>query len=279
VPLVVNTVHGLYAQPTDSWKRRLPVYALERFAAAFSHVELVQNSEDLETLARLRVPRRKLVRLGNGIDLSRFHPPARGERHQIRTELGLADDDIVLGAVGRLVREKGYAELFAAARRLFAERDDVRIVVVGPIETGKSDLLTRAEIDAAERDGVDFLGERDDVERIYRAMDVLIHVSHREGFPRAPMEAAASGVPAVLTDIRGCREVIEEGRGGRFVRPHDPADLFRVLSEVCSLEPANRAALAHTPATVRARFSDEAVIERTLEAYRSRVSQPVVEPA
>src|SRR4029077_11405471 len=57
VPLVVNTPHGLYAQPTARPARRLPVYALERVAAACSDVELVQNPEDLDTLARLRVPR------------------------------------------------------------------------------------------------------------------------------------------------------------------------------------------------------------------------------
>ena len=60
VPLVVNTQHGLYAQPTDRAARRLPVYGLERLAAMCSDVELIQNQEDLEMLARLGVPRRKL---------------------------------------------------------------------------------------------------------------------------------------------------------------------------------------------------------------------------
>ena len=74
VPLVVNTQHGLYAQPTDRTARRLPVYALERVAAACSDIELLQNQEDLETLAGLGVPRQKLRLLGNGIDLDRFRP-------------------------------------------------------------------------------------------------------------------------------------------------------------------------------------------------------------
>ncbi|MBK7324192.1 MAG: polysaccharide deacetylase family protein [Candidatus Microthrix sp.] len=72
VPAVVNTVHGLYAQPTDPWARRSVVAVLERGAAAASHAELVQNPEDVATLARWGVPGAGLTTLGNGIDLGRF---------------------------------------------------------------------------------------------------------------------------------------------------------------------------------------------------------------
>jgi glycosyltransferase involved in cell wall biosynthesis len=88
VPLVVNTQHGLYAQPQDRWARKLPVYVLERIAAAFSHAELVQNEEDVATLLRLRVPADKLTVLGNGIDLHRFKPDPE-LRAEVRRELGI----------------------------------------------------------------------------------------------------------------------------------------------------------------------------------------------
>ena len=80
VPVIVNTVHGLYATPEDRWARRAVVYTLERLAARCSHAELVQNPEDVEVLARLGVPRPKLHLLGNGIDLARFDPSRRGAR-------------------------------------------------------------------------------------------------------------------------------------------------------------------------------------------------------
>ena len=76
VPVVVNTVHGLYATPTDSLLRRALVYGLERTVSICSQAELVQNVEDMEALARWRVPARKLVLLGNGIDLRAFSTPA-----------------------------------------------------------------------------------------------------------------------------------------------------------------------------------------------------------
>ncbi len=149
VPLVVNTQHGLYAQPTDRLARRVPVYVLERIAAAFSHVELVQNEEDIVTLRRLRVPAAKLHLLGNGVDLDRFRP--RPEvRTEVRAELDIGDDQIVVGAVGRLVWEKGYAELFEAAKAILAERDDVLFVIAGPTDPDKGDPLTADDIAAAE---------------------------------------------------------------------------------------------------------------------------------
>jgi hypothetical protein len=79
---VVNTVHGLYAQPGDPLARRAAVYGLERIAATCSDAELLQNPEDLTVLRRLGVPERKLHLLGNGVDLSRFDPAAHADaRH------------------------------------------------------------------------------------------------------------------------------------------------------------------------------------------------------
>ncbi len=96
VPVVVNTVHGLYALPGDPFPKRAIVYALERAAAACSQAELLQNREDIEVLVRLGVPRARIHLLGNGIDLGRFDPTAfdadaratgRGPRCRRRTTL------------------------------------------------------------------------------------------------------------------------------------------------------------------------------------------------
>ncbi|HSM45797.1 MAG TPA: glycosyltransferase, partial [Acidimicrobiia bacterium] len=117
VPLVVNTMHGLYATDQDRWARRAVVYGLEAIAARFSDIELHQNPEDLELARAKRIlPRGKGELLGNGVDLARFDPALVGVegRHRIREELGIGDDQIVIGMVGRLVAEKGYPELFEA---------------------------------------------------------------------------------------------------------------------------------------------------------------------
>ena len=270
VPLVVNTQHGLYAQPGDRPLRRWPVYALERAAAACSDVELVQNPEDLETLARLGVPRAKLRLLGNGVDLERFRPQPDFVRKAVRAELGLDDDRVVVGAVGRLVWEKGYAELFAAARRLLSRRSDLVVVVAGPFDADKGDPLTPADVAAAESAGVRFLGHRDDPERLYAAFDVYVLASHREGFPRSAMEAAASGLPMVATDIRGCREVVEDGRTGLLVPVRNPGALEAAIDRLADDAELRRRMGEAAAAKARDEFDQQNVICRTLETYAER---------
>lgn len=268
VPYVVNTQHGLYAQPDDRLRRRLPVYALERLAASCSDAELVQSPEDVETLARLGVARRKLWFLGNGIDLDRFRPrPA--VRAEVRAELGYGPGDVVVGAVGRLVHEKGYREVFEAARRLRARHAALRWVVVGPTDAEKGDLLTDADIAAAEAEGIRFLGRRDDPERCYQAMDVYVLASHREGWPRSAMEAAACGVPVVATDIRGCRQVVQDGVTGVLVPPRDPEALAAAVGRLVA-EPDRRAAIAAAAAAAaRQRFDQGSVIAVTRQVYEA----------
>jgi glycosyltransferase involved in cell wall biosynthesis len=98
---VVNTVHGLYASPEDKASRKAVVYSLERAASVCSGAELVQNPDDLQVLAHLGVPSRKLVLLGNGVDLQRFRPETDEEtRREARVTLGIDDGAVVVGTVG-----------------------------------------------------------------------------------------------------------------------------------------------------------------------------------
>ena len=268
VPLVVNTQHGLYAQPGDSRKRRWAVYAAERFAAAFGDVELVQNPEDVDTLVqRLRVPPRKVRLLGNGVDLQRFDPVSvpPGARAALRTEWRIADDEVVIGTVGRLVAEKGIAELCAAAHQL---RGVARLVVIGPTDPGKIDAVPQSIISRARADGVVFAGRRDDMPECYCAFDIFVSASWREGFPRSAMEAAAMGLPIVATDIRGNRQVVADGVTGTLVPARDPGALTNALRDLAARP--NRRRLFGTAARARAvqTFDDRQVVKRTLAAYR-----------
>lgn len=269
VPLVVNTQHGLYAQPSDRRRRRWPVYAAESVAARFGHVELVQNPEDVDTLIhRLRVPERKVRLLGNGIDLARFDPANvdPGARDRLRAEWGVGVDEVVVGTVGRLVREKGIVELVDAAHRLRADGSDVRLVVVGPSDPGKSDALDADAMARARADGVVFTGQRTDMPECYAAMDLFVTASWREGFPRSAMEAAAMGLATVASDIRGNRQVVDESTGV-LVPVRDPGALAAAIAALASdpEDRARRSAAAREKAA--AEFDQRTVIERTLAVY------------
>lgn len=269
VPHVVNTVHGLYAQPGDSLGRRALVYGLERVAATCSDAELVQNPEDVSVLRRLGIPKRKVHLLGNGVDLTRFDPERHvSARRDVREQLGIGDDEVVIGLIGRLVREKGYREVFAAAREVRTRHPLTRFVVAGPEDPDKGDAITRSEIERAAVEGVVFLGLRQDVERVYRALDLYVLASHREGFPRSAMEAAAMGLPIVATDIRGCRQVVEDGRTGLLVPVRDPDALAAAIGTLVDDAQRRRGMGAAARCKAVREFDDRRQVTTTLEVYR-----------
>jgi glycosyltransferase involved in cell wall biosynthesis len=271
VPVVVNTVHGLYAQPDDRLAKRVLVYGAERIAATCSHAELIQNPEDVETLARLKVPSAKLILLGNGIDLTRFDPTTAGadDVRAARRELGATGpDDLVVGLVGRLVREKGYAEVFEAARRLRARVPRVRFAVIGGADDEKADALSDVDLANAEAGGVRMLGSRSDVDALYLGMDLFMLASHREGFPRAAMEAAAMGLPAIVTDIRGCRQVVDQDVTGLRVPARDAGALEAAVVALAQDPERRRAMGAAARAKARSEFDVQRSIDITLATYR-----------
>ena len=272
VPLVVNTQHGLYAQPDDRLTRRLAVYSAERVAAAFGDVELVQNEEDVRTLTELlHVPRRKVRLLGNGVDLRRFDPASvpAGSRRRLRAEWGVDDRQVVVGVVGRLVAEKGIAELLEAAHVLHRDGVGVRLVVVGPSDPSKADAVPRSLLDRARADGVVLAGRRTDMPECYDAFDLFATASWREGFPRSVMEAAAMGLATVATDVRGNRQAVHDGVTGVLVPVRDPEALAAAVRRLAAA-PAERAAMAAAARDLaRREFDQERVVERTLAAYAS----------
>jgi glycosyltransferase involved in cell wall biosynthesis len=268
VPIVVNTVHGLYATETDPLAKRIVVYLLEAIASRFSHAELIQNREDLALIERLRLaPRGHAKLLGNGIDLTRFCPDrfTADDRSRIRARLGLDDNDFLIGYVGRLVAEKGLLELFDAIHTL---DERCRLLVVGPEDRDKPDALPQSVIAGARADGVIFLGQREDVDELYAAMDVFALPSHREGFPRGPMEAAAMALPVVTTDVRGCREVVEHEVNGILVPVRDPVALATALRRLCEDASLRRAMGRAGRHRALERFDENRCVDIVLATYR-----------
>ena len=258
VPVVVNTCHGLWARPEDSLAKKAFVYGLEGVAARFSDYELFQNGDDRRTLGPALKRGRSLV-VGNGVDLVRFRPDPEGRR-RVRDELGVGDEELLVGTIGRRVREKGLAEFGHAATAL---ADRATFVWVGPEDD------TDAGVASAGTDGIRFVEERTDMPAVYSALDVFVLASYREGFSRAAMEAAACGVPMVLTDIRGCREVGTDGVHVWLVPPHDGDALSEAIEGLIE-DPELRARLG-SAARSRAleAFDQRRVARLSLETYAS----------
>lgn len=271
VPIVINTLHGFYFHDHmhPLWRRFY--ITLEKIAARCSDVVLSQNSEDIQTaVAEGICPRQKIKHLGNGIDIQRFDLRRLDATTVVgkRRELGLAEDAQVVGFVGRLVEEKGIKELLAAARLIVTQMPNVRFLIIGPIDDDKPDAITpEAAAEYGVADHCIFPGMRQDMPELYALMNVFVLPSHREGFPRAPMEASAMRVPCVVTDIRGCREAVEQGRNGLLVPLGDVRALAEAIIEIL-MNPERARQMAQAGRQLaEERFDERLVFEMVKSEY------------
>lgn len=271
VPLRVHTIHGLYFPGFMKPQMRFLYVLLERATMQFSRLNFSQNPEDVPVAIAEHICKAdRIEQVGNGIDLRRFEASehSAAQRAQTRAELGLAPEHVVIGMVARLVEEKGWLEMLRAAAILKAQDSRVRFVFIGGFEPGKKDAI-RAE--ALREHGIDdvaqFLGHRTDVPQLYAAMDIFALPSHREGFPRAPMEASAMGIPCVVTDVRGCRQTVDDGVTGFVVPARAPELLAAALDKLVRSETLRRTLGAGARRKAVAEFDENTVITRILAAY------------
>lgn len=275
VPHVVNTIHGFYFHDGMKPHARQLFIFLEKLAAAQSDAILSQNPEDVVTAEREGIaPPGLIEHLGNGIDLTRFHPGKARPRDEMRASLGIPTEVPVVGFVGRLVEEKGILELFDAMARVRRTHPLARLVVIGPTDAEKADALTPEGL-RARYPSVDvvFTGLRNDMPDLLAALDVFVLPSWREGFPRSPMEAAAMERPVVVTDIRGCREVCVDGETGTIVPVRDAERLAAAVSALLA-EPARARAYGQRARRLaEERFDERQVFAKVEETYRRLLAE------
>jgi glycosyltransferase involved in cell wall biosynthesis len=168
--------------------------------------------------------RQELVRSGakpgsvqtvlNGIDHTRFHRD-RSRETQIRQRLGIADDEVVIGAVGRLETEKRFDLLIDAFASLRVARPGLRLVIVGE---GSLRSALEAQLDRLGLSGVCcLLGQRSDIVDLHHAFNVFVQSSANEGAPNAVLEAMALETPVVATAVGGTAQLVREGIDGLLV--------------------------------------------------------------
>ncbi|MHC4115474.1 MAG: glycosyltransferase family 4 protein [Planctomycetota bacterium] len=236
VPIIINTVHGFYFHDyMNPWLRRFYI-AMEWVAARCSTIILSQNPEDIKTAIKLKICRPdKIKLLGNGVNLEKFSPARFNSNFKIqkRQEIDVPRDAVVIGIIGRLVKEKGFLELFEAFKEIINEHNNVWLVIIGPEEPEKTDRISS---DTFKEYGVEnktiYLGTREDIPELLACCDIYTLPSWREGYPRSAIEAAALALPIVATNIRGCRQVVEDGVTGLLVPLGDKGALASAIRKL-----------------------------------------------
>jgi glycosyltransferase involved in cell wall biosynthesis len=232
VPHRVYTLRGLKLQGARGWKRGLLLWA-ERMSARCAQVVLC-NSVSLQEEARALgiAPGEKLRLLGdgssNGVDLVRFSPG----RSPVRERLGIGAEEPVVGFVGRLTRDKGIPELVAAFEMVLKREPQAWLLLVGWMDAAEDALPDALRRRILSHPRMIYTGYVENVEAYYRAMDVMVLPTHREGFPNAVLEASACGVPVVTTDSTGARDAVVPEVTGFVVPPRNTEAIAGIVSKL-----------------------------------------------
>jgi glycosyltransferase involved in cell wall biosynthesis len=266
---VVRTINGLnwvYSSRSPLALAARPVYrTLHRLAARMTTATIFQNSDDRTFFEQHRMVEREksLLIPGAGVDIeglrkARARVPSPEE---IREELGLIGSEVVL-TVARMTRQKGIPTLLDAAALVHAVRPDVRFVLVGPRESEGRLAITQVEIDR-HAPYVIALGQRSDVPALLRIADVFAFpTEYREGIPRALLEAAATGVPIVATQMPGCWDVVRDGWNGFLVPPRAPIHLAEKILQSLRDRESARVMAARAMELMAQKFSLDVVVAR-----------------
>lgn len=274
VPRRVYLVRGLRLETETGWRRAI-LGGAERLAAACSHLVMC-NSHSLgrQMVALGLAPTAKVQVLGygssNGVDVERFSPGASDRK----TACSIPADAPVIGFVGRLTRDKGVPELVAAFDEILVRMPEARLLLVGWFDESEDALSAelRERIDAHPR--IVRSGFVHDTTAWYRAMDVLVLPTWREGFPNVALEAAASGIPVITTRATGACDAVLPEVTGILIQPGDPAAIAESVLKLLA-DPQRRWFMGVTArAWVLDCFTHDRVLGRTVNLYRAMVRQP-----
>lgn len=269
VPVRVYLLRGLKLETARGLKRRI-LLAAERLTAACATV-VVCNSESLraEALSLGVAPGGKLKVLGvgssRGVDSLRFAP---GPDAALREQLGLAGDALVLGFVGRITQDKGVPELIEAFETIAKQEPRTHLLLVGWFDKAEDavDATVRARIEGNPR--IHCTGFVEDTAPYYRAMDVMVLPTWREGFPNVVLEAQATGIPVITTISTGSRDSVVSEVTGLLIPPGYPEAVEEAALRLLGDRELRMRMGAAARAWVQERYSNTEVVGRAAAYYR-----------
>ena len=260
VPTIAFTSHGFLFNQGGPWLRRAAGLAMELIAGRVTDIFLTVSEAGAADARRLHIFATP-VAIGNGRDPARFRPdPAT--RKRIRAELGTSEDRVVIVAVSRLVRDKGYPELAAALRDV----PHAELWVVGErLASDRGDDMVALLRAAGIGERLKLLGYRHDVEAVLAAADIFTLPSYHEALPMSVIEAMFSGLPVVASDIEGPREQVVEGVTGLLVAPRQTAPLATALTRLAADAGLRSRMGAAGRARALERYDEAKIAARTLD--------------
>ncbi|MBV1880909.1 MAG: glycosyltransferase [Pseudomonadales bacterium] len=259
-PVIMNGEHGtLYF---DTWSRKL----MQRFLFGRMAINLtVSRALSNELVKRFKAPRKNIKAIINGVDIDKFKPTSESEKVKAKLNLGYTKDHFVVGCVGRLVEVKNYSSLIRSFSKALKARPNLRLVFVGDGPM-RQELETLADELCVSKKTL-FLGRRDNVGYLVSAYDLFIQPSFREGLSNTILEAMATGIPVLATNVGGNPEIVNDGRTGQLFPVGDVERLTEIIIELYDDRKKLSAFSRNSRLDVERLFSLEAMVKSYEKTY------------
>lgn len=271
VPVRLHTFTGLVFPTAIGIKRQILMFT-DRLTC-FCATHIVPEGEGVKSdLIKNRITHKPIRVLGHGnvrgIDLRHYAPQLpeiKAAAAKIRKE-----DLFTFVFVGRIVGDKGINELTDAFERLKKEIPAIRMLLVGKYEADLDPISPAASRIIDTDSDIEAVGQQNDVRPWMAAADALVFPSYREGFPNVVIEAGAMGLPAIVTDINGSREIIIEGENGLIIPPRNADALYAVMKEMV-VNSALRESMASKARKLVADRYEQSYVRKCLKEYYTQI--------
>lgn len=270
VPVRVHTFTGLVF-PTSIGLTRKILMLTDRITCACATHVIPEGEGVRNDLITHHITRKTLKVLGHGnvrgIDLSHYDRTIEvmDAATKIRRE-GI----FTFIFIGRIVRDKGINELVEAFKRLNSAYRDTRLLLVGSMEEELDPLLPSTLSEINNNPAIEAVGLQSDVRPWLAASDSLAFPSYREGFPNVVIEAGAMGLPSIVTDINGSREIIINGRNGVIIPPRNTDALYTAMQRMI-IDQTFRDTLASRAREMVASRYEQSYVHRCLKEYYKEI--------
>lgn len=259
---VFYTAHGFHFYKGALLKNWLLYYPVEKFCSRFTDKLITINQEDY-VLAQKKFKAKEVRYVpGVGIDLSRFQN-VQADRDAKRREIGVPEDCFLLLSVGELNKNKNHQIVIKALAKLNDPNIHYAIAGVGD----KKDCLLKLSEDLGVSRQIHMLGYRTDVAQLYRAADLFCFPSYREGLGLAAIEAMASALPIVTSNVHGINDYSINGVTGYKCSPNDSDELAKAISKVLTMTPYKLEAIKKYNIELACKYDYRNIVKLLFEVY------------
>lgn len=222
---VIYTAHGFHFFKGSSLISQTILKGIERYLAIFTDILITINEEDFTTAKKFKLKTNGKVFYvpGVGIDTKSYGNPLN--RNEIRDKLGLTSDDFVCICMGDIVKRKNYRTAIEAIAK--TGNEDIHFLICGV--GSEMPILQNLASELNISNQIHFLGFRKDIKDLLYASDCFLFSSLQEGLPRSTMEAMAAGLPCIVSDIRGNKDLIINHKGGYLIPPTNSKEFAKAI--------------------------------------------------